>query len=216
MDLASAQILLADVLPGHGLDERRTAQREGADTFDHRHEVREAGDVGRARRAGTDHRGHLRDDARHVDLLAEQVPRRGEHADAVFVLRPWVDARAARVDEPDHRPTPVERHLPEPGDLLLAGLADAAAFDREVVRRGADHPSVDFAEGADDGVRGGTIFAARASGEAHLGAVHPDFEERPVVEESFEPFTSRELSTFVLLRDLLGAALLLDRGSFRF
>ena len=51
------------------------------------HEVGEARDVRGAGRAGADHRRDLRDDAAHVHLLAEQVPRAGEERDHVGVAR---------------------------------------------------------------------------------------------------------------------------------
>ena len=86
-----------------------------------------------------------------------------------------VDACASRIDEPDHRPATMKRHGTEARDLLLPGLSDRAAFDREVVRRRADHASVDLAEHADDGVRRGAIPAPTGS-EPHLRSVSPHLE----------------------------------------
>ena len=87
-------------------------------------------------------------------------------------------------------------------------MADAAAFDREVVGGGADHPTVDLAEAADHGVGGRLVLGA--GGEAHLRAVHADLEVHAVVEEAIEPLARGHLAARVLLRDLLLAAHLLD------
>ena len=61
---------------------------------------------------GPDHRRDLRHDAAH------HAPARGTGAPSPAKseimsgwLEPGIDARAARVDEPHHRPAPAQRHL---------------------------------------------------------------------------------------------------------
>ena len=72
----------------------------------HRHEVREPRDVRRARRARAHQRRHLRDDAAHHDLLAEQVAGAGEQrADRLL------DPRAGAVEQPDDRDPLGQREL---------------------------------------------------------------------------------------------------------
>ena len=70
----TAELLWRDLLADRGAHEVRAGQRHRALPGHHRHEVRQAGDVRRARRARTHQRGHLRDDAAHHHLLAEQRP----------------------------------------------------------------------------------------------------------------------------------------------
>src|SRR5260370_26109114 len=176
MDLRAAELLLANVLPGHRLYERGPAERETTDALDHRYAVSEAWDVRRSRGSRADHRGDLRNHSAHDDLFAEQVPRAGEERNHVRVTRPGVDAGAGRVDQPYDRPAPLERHRPQSGDLLFACVADAAPLDREVVRRGTNHPAVDLAERGHHGVRRRLVPSVRAGGKTHLGAVRPDLE----------------------------------------
>src|SRR6185312_9769836 len=117
-----------------------------------------------------------------------------------------IDARARRVDEPDHRDAVAQRHLAQARDLDLAGLADRSALDREVVGGGAHHASFDAAVAADDRV-GGRLVGAEVR---HLRAVDADLEPLAVVEEAIEPLARAPLAALVLLADLGLAAHLLD------
>ena len=84
--LRAAELLLADVLTRHRLDQRRPAERQRADVLHHRHEVGEARDIRGARRARADHRRDLRDDAAHDAPARGTVPGAGEQRDHVPVL----------------------------------------------------------------------------------------------------------------------------------
>ena len=83
--------------PGHGLHERRAAERHRADALHHRHEVGEARDVRRARRARADHRRDLRDDAAHVrPARGRGAPSRRRARSCRGGVDARIDARAAR------------------------------------------------------------------------------------------------------------------------
>src|SRR6185436_15559994 len=109
--------------------------------------------VRRSGGAGPDHRGDLRYDAPHDDLLPEQVPGAREHGNLIRVSASGIDPSAGGVDEPYERPPPAERHGTQPRDLFFPNLADAPAFDGEVVSGAADHSTTHFAESAHDRVR---------------------------------------------------------------
>src|SRR5262249_34379168 len=156
--------------------------------------------------AGADDGGDERDHARHDDLLAEERAVAGEQREEIGVgagLR--VDARAGGVDEPDHGDAAAQGELAQAADLDLAGGADAAAFDGEVVGGGADHAAVDVPVAADDGVGGRLVVAL----VGHLGAVDAHLEPLALVEEAVHALARGELAALVLLADLLFAAHLL-------
>ena len=106
VDARAAELLLGHVLAGHGLGEVRPGERHRAAALHHRHEVGEAGDVGGAGGARPHQRGHLRHDAAHDHLLAEEVAGAGEQRAGRLL-----DARAGRVEQPDQRDALRERQL---------------------------------------------------------------------------------------------------------
>ena len=63
VDLGSPHVVIGHALAGRGLDESRAAQRHRGRALDHRHEIREARDVGGAGGAGPEDGGDLRDHA---------------------------------------------------------------------------------------------------------------------------------------------------------
>jgi hypothetical protein len=75
----------------------------------------EAGDVGGPGRARAHERRHLRDDAAHDDLLAEEVAAAGEErADRLL------DPRAGAVEQPHEGQALGQRQVAQSGDLDLA------------------------------------------------------------------------------------------------
>ena len=116
------------------------------------------------------------------------APGAGEQREQIAVLpRLRIDARARRVDEPDHRNAVAQREFAQPRDLDLAGLPDRAALDREVVGGGADHAPVDVPVAADDRV-GRRLVGAEVR---HLRAVNADLEPLAVVEEAVHAARAR-------------------------
>ena len=103
------------------------ADGDRAGALHHRHEVREAGDVRRARRAWPHHRRDLRNHAAHHHLLAEQVAGVGEARDAPRIDPADASSRAPAESTSHTMGDPVlEGQVPEPRHLALADLADAS------------------------------------------------------------------------------------------
>ena len=148
VDLGAAHVVVRDVLAGGGLDQAGAAQRHRAGALDHGHEVGQARDVGGARGAGTEHRRHLRNHARHLDLVVEEEPGAGEGGAGGLL-----DASPGRVEQPDDGLAVAHRQLTHPRRLeLLANLAHGAGHDREVVGDHPDLPAVDLAVAGDHAV----------------------------------------------------------------
>ena len=130
--VAAAELFGADHLPSRGFDERRTAEKDRAGTFDDHRLVAHRRNVRAARRARSHDRGDLRDAfARHARLIVEdaaEVVAIGKH----FVLQR--QERAARIDEIDARKKVLL------GDLLCAQMflhrygIVRAALDGRIVR----------------------------------------------------------------------------------
>ena len=150
--------------PGHRLGEVRAGERHRALADDHRHEVGESRDVGGARGARAEHRRDHRDDARHLDLLAEEVARAGEER-----ARRLLDAGAGRVEQPDQGHALLQRDLAKARDLQLAGHAHRAGHHGEVVGGDRDGAAVDLAPAGDDAV-GGRVLALHRSSARSAGA----------------------------------------------
>ena len=111
-------------------------------------------------------------------------------------------ARAGGVDEPHHRDALGQRQLAQARDLLLAGHADRAALDGEVVRAHRHQAPVDLAEAGDDAVGGRLVAVHRALGEVRA-TVDAELDERAVVEEQREALARGQLALVVLAVDLL-------------
>ena len=211
VDLGAAEVLHRDVLAGHGLGQVRARERHRALADHHRHEVREPRDVGGPGRAGAEHRGHQRHDARHRHLLAEQVPGAGEQA-----ARGLLDSRPGRVEQPDQRHPLLQRQLAQAAHLQLPGHPHRAGHHREVVGGDRARPAVDVAPAGDHAVGRRLAALHRALGEVRTG-VDAHLDERARVDQQVDPLAGRELAALVLEGDLLLAAaeLRLSRRSWR-
>ena len=197
MDARAAELLLGHVLARDRLREVRPGERHRAAALHHRHEVGEPGDVGRAGCARAHERGHLRHDAAHHDLLAEQVAGAGEQRAGRLL-----DARAGRVEQPDHRDALGERELAQSGDLQLAGHAHRARHHGEVVGGHRHQPAVDLAVAGDHAVRRRLLAFHRALREVRP-PVDAELRERALVDQQRQPLARGELALLVLARDLL-------------
>jgi hypothetical protein len=187
-----AQLLEADVLARHRLDHVGSGDEHVRGLIDHHREVGDGGGVDRAARAGADDEGDLRDDARGVDVAAEDLGEEAERRDALL------DAGAAAVVDADDRAAGLQREVHDLHDLLAVHLAERAAEDREVLRVDADGAAVHGAVAGDDAV------AVRAGGvDAEAGRAVPrelvELGERPLVDEQIDPLPGRQLPLGVLL-----------------
>ncbi len=200
MHARAAEFLLGDLLADRGTHEVRTGERHRAAALDHRHEVREAGDVGGAGRARTHQRGDLRDHAAHHDLLAEQVPGAREHRAGGLL-----HARAGRVEQP-HEGHPLgQRELAQAGDLDLAGHAHRPGHHREVIRAHRGEPAFDLAVAGHDAVGGRVDAVHGALGEVRF-AVDAELDEGALVDQQRDALARGQLLARVLRGDLLLAS----------
>ena len=195
-----AELLLGHVLAGHRLRQVGAGQRHRAPPLDHRHEVGEAGDVGRARRAGAHQRGHLRDHPTGDHLLAKEVARAGEQGAGRLL-----DARPGRVEQPHHRYALAQCEVAQAGDLELPGHAHRTRHDREVVGRHGHGAAVDLAVAGDHPVRRRLPALHRALREMRA-PVDAELHERSLVHQQREPLARGQLALLVLAGDPLLAS----------
>ena len=92
--------------------------------------------------------GDLRHHAGGHHVAQEDVGVAGERHDA------FLDARAARIVDADHRASGLHREVHDLADLLGERAREAAAEDREVLREDADLAAVDGAVAGDHAVAG--------------------------------------------------------------
>ena len=141
-----AELLEADVLTGHRLhdlwprDEHVRALLDHEDEVGHRRRV--DGSAGRRAHDETD----LRHDARGLNVAPEDLRVAAERDHA------FLDPRAARVVDADHRAAELEREVHHLADLFGEGLREGAPEDREVLREDEDPPAEDRSAARDDGV----------------------------------------------------------------
>jgi hypothetical protein len=97
VDIRPAQFFGSDIFARGGFDQRRSAQKDGACTFDDDRFIAHGRDVRAARRAGTHHRRDLRNAlGRHARLIVEDAPEVIDIGED-FILKRQI--RAARIDE---------------------------------------------------------------------------------------------------------------------
>jgi hypothetical protein len=187
VQLAAAELLGGDVLPGRGFDQRRAAE-EDRPLFAHDHGlVAHRRHIGAAGRAGAEHRGDLRDPlGRHVGLVEE---------DAAEVLAVGEDLilhgkeGAAGVDQVDAGQPVLQRHLLRPQVLLHGHRVVGAAFDGGVVGDDDDLAPMHADDPGDDPGRGG------AAAVELLGGQRRELEEWAAgVGEAVDPLARQQLA----------------------
>ena len=162
---------------------------------------------GGPRRARAHERRHLRDDAAHDDLLAEEVAAAGEErADRLL------DPRAGAVEQPHEGQALGQRQVAQAGDLDLAGHAHRAGHHREVVGRHRHEPAVDLAVAGDDAV-GRRLLALQRAHRVVDAGMEAHFGEGAGVDEEVDALARGELVGRVLLGDLLLASAELGLGA---
>ena len=207
MDVAAAEVLGRDDLPGRGLHQGRAAEEDRALVLDDDRLVGHRRDVGAAGGAGAHDAGDLRDAAaRQVGLVEEdpaEVLAVGEH----LVLHR--QEGAAGVDEVDAGQPVVAGDRLRAEVLLDRDRVVGAALDGRVV---ADHHALAPADPADAGDDAGRRDGVRV---VRPRAVHPgrgqraQLEERAAgVQEPVDPVADQQLAAVgVLGASALGPAL---------
>jgi hypothetical protein len=142
----AAQVLVGDLLAGHGADHVRTGDVHVRGPLDHEDEIGDRRRVHRATGAWPHHQRDLRDHARAAYVSVEDLAVGAERDDALL------DAGAARVVDADQRAADPRREVHDLADLLAHDLTQRAAEDREVLAEDADLAAVDRAVPGHDGV----------------------------------------------------------------
>jgi hypothetical protein len=167
--------------------------------LDHQDEVRDGGRVDGAPGAGPEDAAHLRDDAARERVAEEDVGVAGERLDALL------DARAARVVQPDDGRADLHGEVHDLADLLRVGPAERAAEDGEVLREDERLAPVDEAVARDDAVAEDLLLL-----HAEVGAAVDDepieLDEAAGIEQQVDSLARRELAAFVLFLDAFGPA----------
>ena len=138
----------------------------------------------------------LRDDAGGHHVALEHLAVRGERTHA------FLDARAARVTETDHRHAGVKRHVHDAADLLRLHLGERSAHDREVLRVDRDAATVDLAETGDHAVAREALLVEAEGGQI-VRRQRAELLERAFVKQQRQTLTRRHLAARVLLVDAL-------------
>ena len=158
-----------------------------------------AGRIHRAAGAGAHDQRDLRDHAASHHVALEHVGIAAERSDA------FLDARAARVVEADHRRADLHRLVHDLADLLGMRLGQRAAEHREVLREDEHHAAVDGAVAGHHAVAG-DLAVGHAEIDAAVLLEHVPFFEGAVVEQQFDALARRQLALGVLGVDALLAA----------
>ena len=194
MSAGAAELLEGDVLAGHGLHDVGPGDEHVRRPLGHQHEVGHRRRVHRAAGAGTEDERELWDHAGCLDVAPEDLGVSSERDNA------FLDSRATRVVDPDHRAPDLDGHVHDLADLLGEHLRERAAEDREVLGEHADGAAEDRSVAGDDGVAERPVLA------------HPEFDlavldepveldERARVEQQLDPLAGEELAVLTLPRD---------------
>ena len=116
---------------------------------------------------------------------------------------PFLNARAGRVIQADHRHAEFARGLNHIGDLLRVGAADAAGEDRAVLGVNVNRPAVDFAEAGNDAV-GRQFLLRHAEVDALSFRQHELFDKGARVEQFVDALARGKFAFGVLLGGRLG------------
>ena len=193
MRRGAAELLERDLLAGDGLHDLGAGDEHVRGLLDHQHEVGHRGRVDGAARAGPHDQADLRDDPGGLDVAPEdlRVPTQGDDA--------LLDARAARVVDPDQRAAVLEREVHDLADLLREGLRERPSEHREVL--GEDE---DLA--AEHGPVPGHHRVAPRPALHHpevrvaVADVAVELDEAARVEEPLEPLPGEQLAALALTR----------------
>ena len=115
---------------------------------------------------------------------------------------PFLDARAARVVDADHRAAELRREVHHLADLLGEDLGEAAAEDREVLREDEDLAAEDRPVAGDDRVAVGTALE-HPEVRLTVADVAVELHERSRVEQPHDPLAGEELARLAVLRNCL-------------
>src|SRR5262249_17875329 len=148
---------------------------------------RDRGGIDGAPRTRAHHQADLGDHARALNVPPEDLRVAGERDDA------FLDARAPRVVDPDHRTAVLRGRVHDLGDLLGEHLGEAAAEDGEILGEDEDLPPEDRSVAGHDGV---AVRPTVQHSEVRLAVadVAVELDERAGVEQPYQTLSREKLS----------------------
>src|ERR1700693_5583509 len=201
MRARAAEILLGDLLVRDGPDHVGTGHEEVRGLLGHEHEVGDGRGIDAAAGAGAEDRRDLGDHPGGAGVAKEDLRVPGQRHDALL------DASPAGIVQADDGRAVDEREVHDLADLVRVGLGEGAAEDREVLREDVYRPACHSAGSAHHGVAGDAGLL-HVEIPAAVDDERIELEERPRVEQQFDPLVRRELPLPVLpLRPLAAASL---------
>ncbi len=190
----AAELFSGHVFVRHGFHHFRAGDEHVGAVLDHEDEVGHGGRVHRAAGAGTHDHADLRHHAagHHVALEHVGIAAQRSH--------PFLNARAARVVQTNHRRTDLHRLIHHLADLLGVRLAQGATKHREVLAEHKHQAAVDHAVAGDHAIAGDLVFF-HAKVDAAVFDEHVPLFERALVEQQLQALAGGELTLFVLRID---------------
>ena len=179
MRIGAAQLLHRDLFVRGRLDDVGAGDEHVRGVAHHHDEVGHRGRVHRAAGARPHDAGNLRHHARGHHVAQEDVGVAGQRHHALL------DARAARIVEPDHRASGLHRQVHHLADLLGERARKAAAENREILRENADLAPLDRAVAGDHAVaRNAPLVHPEVV--AAMGLELVELDEGAAVEQKFD------------------------------
>ena len=194
MGRGSAQFLGRHHLVRHGLDHIRPGHEHVGAVLHHEDEIRHGRGVNRTTGAGPHDQADLRHHARGQDVALEHLAIGGQRGHT------FLDARAARIVDPDDRCAVLHRHIHDLADLGGMGFRHRPTKHGEILTEHIDHAPVDRAPAGHD-----TIAARLALLHAEIGAAmsheHVVFFETAFIQQQFDPLARRQFALGMLRVD---------------
>uniref|UniRef100_A0A6J5ZWW6 Unannotated protein n=1 Tax=freshwater metagenome TaxID=449393 RepID=A0A6J5ZWW6_9ZZZZ len=188
----AAELFKADLFAGDRLDHVGPGDEHVRALLDHQDEVCDRGRVDRAAGAGSHDQADLRDHAGAHHVAHEDVAVGAQRNDA------FLDSRAARVVDADHRAADLRCEVHHLAHLLRHNFPERSAKDCEVLTEHADAAAVDRAVTGNDGVAPRAVLLHVEVGSAvpHEGV---ELLKRIRIEQLLDPLTGGVLAAVVLL-----------------
>ena len=188
----AAEFFRRHVLVGHGFRHVRPGDEHVRAVAHHEDEIGQRGRIDVAARARPHDDGNLRHDARRQHIALEDFAEPGQRGHA------FLNARAARIVEPDDRRAVLHRHVLDLADLLCMRFRQRAAEHGEVLGEDIGHAPVDRAPARDHAVARNARFVGMEIGVAVFDE-HIELFERALIEQELDAFARGELALVMLL-----------------